>query len=181
VERDLTRPVISLMQNVAPAPLQREVWEAVQEKRWYFGNQSNEQGAIPFWKMDLEGSAPLTRLWDHARPACEKQAGVALRVVRQYANGHTYGQGGQPHMDDLRAGTFTLLYYPMPEWKPEWEGETMFVDRSGEVITAVKPRPNRAVFFDSRILHYGKAPSRACTGLRVTVAFKLESAGGPGS
>jgi hypothetical protein len=176
VERDLSRPVLSLMQNVAPAPLQKAVWQAVQEKRWYFGNQSNEQGAIPFWKMDLDDSKPLTRLWEHLQPACEKQAGRALKVVRQYANGHTYGQGGQPHMDDLREGCFTLLYYPMPEWRPAWEGETMFVDKKGEVITAVKPSPNRAVFFDSRILHYGKAPARAFAGLRITVAYKLEPA-----
>ncbi len=176
MERDLTRPVLSLMQNLAPAPLQKAVWDAVQGKRWYFGNQSNEVGAIPFWKMDLDDSAPLTRLWERARPACEKQGGRPLKVVRQYANGHTYGQGGQPHRDDVREGTFTLLYYPMPEWRPEWEGETMFVDKNGEVITAVKPRPNRAVFFDSRILHYGKAPARAFAGLRITVAYKLEPA-----
>jgi hypothetical protein len=152
------------------------VWKAVHEKRWYFGNQSNERGAIPFWKMDLDDSAPVTRLWEHARAQCEKLAGKPLRVVRQYANGHTFGQGGQPHRDDGREGTFTLLYYPMPEWRPEWEGETMWVDERGEVLTAVKPGANRAVFFDSRILHYGKAPSRSFIGLRVTIAYKLESA-----
>src|SRR6185295_408423 len=68
VERDLSKPVLQLIQNLAPAPLQREVWQAMQAKSWYFGNQSNEQGAIPFWKMDLEGSAPVTQLWAHARP-----------------------------------------------------------------------------------------------------------------
>jgi len=146
------------------------------EKRWYFGNQSSEEGAIPFWKMDLDGIEPVSRLWERARAHCEKQADKPLRVVRQYANGHTYGQGGRPHRDDVRAGTYTLLYYPMPVWKNHWEGETMFVDQQGEVITAVKPHPNRAVFFDSRILHYGKAPGRAFPGLRVTIAFKLESA-----
>lgn len=52
----------------------------------------------------------------------------------------------------------------------------MFVDQNGEVLSAVKPRPNRAVFFDSRILHYGKAPGRGFPGLRVTIAFKVESA-----
>ena len=165
-----------MIQSLAPEALHREVWKAAQAKSWYFGNQSNEQGAIPFWKMDLEDCAPVTQFWEHAKPHCEKQAGRGLRVVRQYANGHTYGQGGQPHRDDVREGTYTLLYYPMPEWRTEWEGETMFVDQNGEVLSAVKPRPNRAVFFDSRILHYGKAPGRSFPGLRVTVAFKLETA-----
>jgi len=38
-----------------------------------------------------------------------------LTVLRQYANGHTYGQGGLLHHDDKRPDTYTLLYYPMPE------------------------------------------------------------------
>ena len=96
-------------------------------------------------------------------------------MLRQYANGHTYGQGGRPHRDDERPGTFTLLYYPMPEWRGEWEGETVFVDEREEVIAALKPEPNRAVFFDSRVLHCGRAPGRRFEGLRVTLAFKLEA------
>jgi len=156
--------------------LHQEVWKALQAKRWYFGNESNAgQAAIPFWKMDLESCAPVTKLWELAKPHCEKQAGRSLRVVRQYANGHTYGQGGQPHRDDGREHTYTLLYYPMLEWRVDWEGETMFLANNGEVITAIKPHPNRGVFFDSRILHYGKAPGRSFPGLRVTVAIKLES------
>ena len=165
-----------MIQSLAPQALHREVWQATQTKHWYFGNESVAgKAGIPFWKMDLDESAPVTRLWEHAKPHCEKQAGQALRVVRQYANGHTYGQGGQPHYDDVREHTYTLLYYPMLEWRADWEGETMYLASNGEVIAAVKPQPNRAVFFDSRILHYGKAPSRSCTGLRVTVAFKLEA------
>ncbi len=41
---------------------------------------------------------------------------------------------------------------------------------------AISPRPNRAVLFDSRIPHAGRAPGRMCPELRVTVAYKLESA-----
>ena len=62
-------------------------------------------------------------IWEHARPRCEEFAGTSLRVRRQYANGHTYGLGGRPHQDD---GEFTLLYYPNPEWKDGWDGETVF-------------------------------------------------------
>jgi hypothetical protein len=124
-----------------------------------------------FWKMDLEADAAFDAIWEHARPRCEALAGTSLRVRRQYANGHTYGLGGRPHRDD---GSFTLLYYPNPEWKDGWDGETVFYDRSGEISHAVRPRPNRCVFFDAGTLHAGRAPSRACPALRVTVAYKLE-------
>lgn len=153
------------------------MWNALQAPRWYFGNQSVDvQAAVPFWKMDLAGEAAVTRLWQHAQKHCEEKAGMPLKVVRQYANGHTFGQGGRPHVDDVREGTYTFLYYPMPEWRAEWEGETVWVDPKGEVLASVLPQPNRAVFFDSRIPHYGRAPGRSFTGLRVTLAYKLEKA-----
>ena len=172
------KPLIRVIQRLAPPELRDEVWRACMEKRWYYGNQSaTDQGGIPFWKMDLDGDPAVARLWEHARPHCEKAAERPLRVVRQYANGHTYGLGGQPHRDDTREGTFTLLYYPMPQWPPQWEGETLFYDARGDVMLGVKPSPNRGIFFDSRIPHSGRAPSRVCAALRVTLAYKLESAG----
>lgn len=172
------RPLIRVIPRLAPRELHEAVWQACMQKRWYFGNQSvDENPGLPFWKMDLDGDPAVTRLWQHAKAGCEKVAGRALRVARQCANGHTYGLGGQPHRDDVREGTYTLLYYPMPQWKPGWEGETLFYDeRAEEVIAGVKPAPNRAVFFDSRIPHSGRAPSRSCAALRVTLAYKLETA-----
>jgi hypothetical protein len=121
--------------------------------------------------MDLESDPAFEAIWEHARPRCEAVAGTSLRVRRQYANGHTYGLGGRPHKDD---GEFTLLYYPNPEWKDGWDGETVFFDPKGEIYFSVRPRPNRCVFFDAGTLHAGRAPSRACPALRVTVAYKLE-------
>jgi len=142
-------------------------------KHWYFGPPSREGSSSPFWKMDLEDDPATRALWEHARSACEAKVCSGLTVLRQYANGHTYGLGDQIHQDDTREGTYTLLYYPMPVWHDDWEGETLYRDRTGEVILTVKPVPNRAVLFDSRIPHMGRAPSRAYGGLRVTVAFKL--------
>ncbi len=143
--------------------------------RWYFGNRSSDtQASRPFWKMDLDDVDAVDRLWRHAKPVCERLTESPLRVVRQYGNGHTYGLGGQPHYDDVRAGTFTLLYYPMPRWEPAWEGETLFFNPAGHVAAGVAIAPNRAVLFDSRMSHSARAPSRDCPELRVTLAFKLE-------
>ncbi|HUS24899.1 MAG TPA: 2OG-Fe(II) oxygenase [Candidatus Binatia bacterium] len=169
---------LKILDELAPAALHHAVWETCQAPRWYFGNRSvgGDAEALPFWKMKLGDAAAVTQLWEHARSVCESLAGRRLRVVRQYANGHTYGLGGRPHRDDVRDGTFTLLYYPMPEWREDWEGETLFFGPRGNVIAGVVPRPNRAVFFDSRLAHAGRAPSRTCPALRVTVAYKLETA-----
>lgn len=166
-------PLLSLVPALLPAALHEALWALTQRPCWLFGNVSTVGGSLPFWKMDLDGEELVERAWQHARPLCEGLAQRPLRIARVYANGHTFGQGGQAHKDDLREGTYTLLYYPMPEWRREWEGETVFYD-GGEVARAYLPAPNRALFFDSRIDHAGRPPSRACGGLRVTIAFKLE-------
>jgi hypothetical protein len=167
--------LVEVIEDLASTDLFRQACEVCQGKTWYFGNRSNDEHDIPFWKMDLDGVAAFDEIWQAAQPACEALAGCKLRVIRQYANGHTYGLGGQPHLDDLRPETFTLLYYPMVEWPSSWQGETVFHDQSGEIAIAVTPKPNRAVFFDARIPHAGRAPSRNCPALRVTVAYKLEA------
>lgn len=168
---------LQILDTLAPEDLQHEVWAACMAPRWYFGNRSTDvQSSRPFWKMDLDGVKAVDRLWQHARPTCERLARTPLRVERQYANGHTYGLGGRPHYDDVRPGTYTLLYYPMLAWEPVWEGETLFFDAAGHVAAGVAIAPNRAVFFDSRMAHSARAPSRDCPELRVTLAFKLVTA-----
>jgi SM-20-related protein len=167
--------LLHVIDGFVPAELHAAVWAVCAEKRWYFGHQSNPgEAGLPFWKMDLDGVDVVDRMWEATKAACEGVAGHPLQVVRQYANGHTYGLGGRPHVDDAREGCVTLLYYPMPVWLPEWEGETLFFDPRGNVRAGIAPVPNRAVLFDSRLLHSGRAPSRHCAGLRVTIALKLE-------
>jgi SM-20-related protein len=165
--------IIQLLDGLVPGELRARAWDATSEKRWYFGNQSIGQGEPGFWKMDLDGDPAVDAVFAAARARCEELARGSLSVLRQYGNGHTYGLGGQAHADDPRPGHFTLLYYPMPEWNPGWGGETVFHHPDGEIALAVLPRPGRAVFFDSRILHAARAPSRSYGGLRVTIAYKL--------
>jgi SM-20-related protein len=133
--------------------------------------------AVPFWKMDLDGEPAIDAVWKHARETCAGLAGAELEVARVYANGHTYGQGGRPHQDDNRPGAYTLLWYPMPEWRHDWDGETVFFEPGGEIARSVRPAPNRAVLFDSRIGHAARPPSRYFVGLRITIAFKLMTRG----
>ena len=170
----MSEPLLQIIENLVPTELHAEAWKACMARRWYFG-QASREGGLPFWKLDLDGDPTFDSVWQDIRPRCEALAGMPLLVIRQYANGHTYGIDGEPHRDALRSGCFTLLYYPMEEWKSGWNGETLFYDDRGEIVLAVVPRPNRGVFFDSRISHVGRAPSRGCPALRVTVAYKLEA------
>jgi hypothetical protein len=178
-ESERSEPLLKIIEDLVPAALQSAAWAVCSSQRWYFGHGSHEGDWSRFWKMDLDGEGTFNAIWEHVRPRCEALAGAPLRVIRQYANGHTYGLGGQPHYDDDRPGCYTLLYYANPEWKDGWDGETVYFDAAGEIALAVRPRPNRAVFFDSRIPHTGRAPSRLCPALRVTVAYKLEVAAPP--
>ncbi len=165
--------IIQILDGELSEELCRGVLDAVAQKRWYFGNSSVGAGEPGFWKMDLDGDGAVDALWAALRARCEALAGTSLRVLRQYANGHTYGLGGRTHVDDTRPRHFTLLYYPMPTWDPAWGGETVFHRSNGEIALAVLPRPNRAILFDARIPHEGRAPSRDFGGLRITLAFKL--------
>ncbi len=135
------RPLLEVLDNVATPELFAQACGVCQGKNWFYGHGSNNGDGSSFWKMDLDGNVAFDAIWEHVRPRCEVLAGVRLRVIRQYANGHTYGLGGRPHRDDHRPGTFTFLYYPMPEWKDEWDGETVYFDDMGEIALAVKLRP----------------------------------------
>ena len=164
---------IRIVENFLSPELHRAVWDVCNSKHWYFGNYSVSQNDPGFWKMDLDGDAVIDRVWAVGKPLCESVAGHPLRVIRQYANGHTYGLGGQIHTDDERDRHFTLLYYPMLEWNPAWGGETVYHQPNGDIVASLLPKPNRAACFDSRIPHAGRASNRNFGGLRVTIAFKL--------
>lgn len=189
---------IHVINDFASPEMHKRMWGAVKPDtpRWYFGRLSWLAGAVevpescPFWRMDLDGDETADAFWEHVRPRCEELVGKPLESFRQYANGHTYGLGGEPHRDDSRENTYTLLYYPMLVWNPDWDGETVFykggpgddkpqaVDWDGfERVGSVRPLPNRAILFDSRATHVARAPSRYCPWLRVTIAWKLQEPG----
>lgn len=173
IDCTMTTGCLQFFNNLLPQQSQDAVWSACTSSRWSFGNTSVNPQDPQFWKMELDGDAAVDALWAAAQALCESFAQRPLRVIRQYANGHTYGLGGQIHVDDVLENHYTFLYYPMPMWQPEWGGETVFYQPSGDIAAAIAPIPNRGVFFDSRIPHTGRAPNRSFGGLRVTIAFKL--------
>lgn len=166
--------LIEVRDDILSSDLQEQAVRVCSGKSWYFG-QVSTPGDAAFWKMDLGGNVAFDAIWQCCRGWCEKSAGMPLKVSRQYANGQTYGLDGAAHRDDNRPGCYTLLYYPVTQWDRAWGGETFFYNATGEIVKAILPAPNRAVLFDSRILHRGAGPARGCVQLRVSVAFKLEA------
>jgi len=117
---------------------------------------------------------------------------INTKIKRIYANGQTAGQNGNPHRDD---GDLTLIYYSNLEWKFVWGGHLTFLDIMTDCAdTSSKIRreihestyspinmsnsvsyvPNRAILFPSNIWHYAHPPHRTFTGLRTSLAYKLE-------
>lgn len=162
--------------------------------QWTFGWQSNKNNAdVPFshWNHDFlqvgrnnqtdctdqllsdAALAPLAALW--TRLQTDVLHGHAL--VRCYANAHTFGIEGYPHVDSRKPGNYTTIFYINPQWKPEWAGETVFINDLGDIAHAVLPKPGRAVVFDGRIIHSARAVTRLCPALRVTLMFKTLAPG----
>jgi Rps23 Pro-64 3,4-dihydroxylase Tpa1-like proline 4-hydroxylase len=159
---------------------------------WTYGWQSNKD-KTPFghWNHDFlktsrtneedheylllsdPGLAPIRELWLRLKE--DHLHGHAL--VRCYANAHTFGIEGYPHTDSRKPGNYTTIFYVNPIWKPEWAGETVFLNDLGDISSAVLPKPGRAVIFDGRITHAARALSRVCPALRVTLMFKTTAPG----
>ena len=95
-----------------------------------------------------------------------------------YINGYDYGNCPTVHVDNTTEGFYTLLYYANPEWQADWAGETAFYNEAqNDIIKSVYPTPGRMVFFDSRIPHSARTPSRSCEFIRYTIAVKLAKNG----
>ncbi len=168
--------VLEVLGQLVPEALHADAWAVCNGAGWRFVKASDDGEQAPGWRMNLAEVPEFDALWKAAKPLCERLAGRGLRVLRQYACASTDGLACGTHPDDGRPGCFTLLYFPMPQWRAEWQGETTFLNGSGAVLRSVLPQPNQGVFLDSRIAHVDAAPSTAGAELRVTVIFHLEPA-----
>ena len=116
---------------------------------------------------------PIRDLW--LKLKAEHFPGHAL--VRCYANAHTFGIEGYPHIDSRKPGNYTTIFYLNPVWKPEWAGETVFINDAGDIFQAVLPRTGRMVIFDGRTTHTARGLTRICPAMRVTLMFKTRAPG----
>jgi hypothetical protein len=138
--------------------------ETAEYKHWVSELPLENVTRLPLWTITEQAIAL-------ARP------GIAYRPYRAYTNYAAYGDMLYTHCDCAPdRGGLTALWYLSMQWEPEWGGETMFFDASGDALFCASPKPGRLVVFDGAIPHVGRPPSRICFTPRYTFAIKLDPA-----
>ena len=73
------------------------------------------------------------------------------------------------HLDKPSKGYMSLLYYVNDS-----DGDTIFFDKNIKVTKRVNPKKNRAILFDSNILHAGSNPIKSKKRIVINTIFKME-------
>lgn len=168
--------LLEIHDNLVPPDLVKDIFESIHQPVYKFGQKSNPGDTFGFWiaqitQDTLAGVKPLNKLAEIVDDTITKGH---FDVARMYVNAYNFGDCPTLHSDHDSEGFFTVLYYANPEWQVNWAGETIFYnDARDDIIRAVYPTPGRIVFFDSRIPHSARAPSRVCDFIRYTIAMKL--------
>ncbi|WP_295631531.1 2OG-Fe(II) oxygenase [Novosphingobium sp.] len=102
-------------------------------------------------------------------------AGRGETIEQFFALDQYFGAVQYPHHDT--PGGMTALYFANADWEPDWQGELVFYDKSGEASMLVAPKPGRLCLFNGEIVHRGGVPSPLCRTQRFTVVIKTVPAG----
>jgi SM-20-related protein len=179
---------VRIFDELVSADLRSEILRLVRKPIWAYGWKSvKDRDRYSFWHAQFAGGdensrdscegelgrspalAPIFRLWQTLSSTILK----GHEPLRVYANAHTFGVEGYVHTDsDDSQNYFTIIYYAHHYWEPNWAGETIFLEESGDVISAVYPKPGRIVFFRGATQHVARAPSRECPEIRISVVIK---------
>jgi hypothetical protein len=150
------------------------IFDKVQQPKWRYGHGSHTNGSgIPFWIMELDDDVFFYKYCLNI--IRDKVNQPALNLEHVYANGHVFGDKGMPHVDSYHDDGATFLFYANEHWDRLWGGQTQF-DFGNNRYASAMPARNRAVYFPGKITHYAEEVSRTFTGLRITIAWKLNGA-----
>lgn len=165
-----------------PNDLLAECIAEVERRGWQYGWRSNKMLGFGHWNIVLSDSkiereevyheVPqcIRDLWDYIQPRFMPTTPV---LVRAYANAHTYGVEGYIHRDSKFSTDETCVIYYEPDWKPEYAGETIFLnEEEDDIIKAVLPKYGRMTIFPGNIKHAGRGVSRICPVARRVLVLK---------
>jgi SM-20-related protein len=184
-------PRISVFDGLLKPEEQRAVWTYLNQPGWAYGGYSSAEAAGDRYlykhfagyendtrtvrpaaeiEEELARNAPiLSGMWQALKGGPLQGAALA----RCYANGMAGGVEGGLHLDSNIESHLTCIYYPHPEWRPDFAGETVLFNPAGDdIIGSIYPRPNRLAVFAGTIPHVARPMSRRCNGLRISLMFK---------
>jgi len=160
---------------------------------WKYDYNSHRDGVNKHWHTFCgqetieEPYSFINYIWDAAKIKYNFEEKYKVKnFKRVYCNAHTHGIEPHIHRDD---GDFTMIYYPILDWKPEWMGGTAIwsepkdsggslsgLDYLGgngmEIEKYVNYIGNRLFVFDAHLPHQAMPVSRQCYGLRTCIVFK---------
>ena len=144
---------------------------------------SNQDDQFPFWVVrlsntDVNGTPPFLKLWQIIdETICHGK----YEPYHTLVNANNFGDCPMVHTDlpsNKSQDCYTIIYYAHNNWHYDWSGETVVLnDARDEILSSVYPRPGRIFVFDSAMPHVARAPSRICSQLRLTIAFRVKPKG----
>ena len=167
--------------NKIPQELLDAAIDELDARNWRYGWKSSQMLGFGHWNVVLSDSkiereevyheVPqcIRDLWDYIQPRFMPTTPV---LVRAYSNAHTYGVEGYIHRDSKFETDETCVIYVEKDWRPEWAGETVFLNDDEDVIKAVLPRYGRMTIFPGNIKHVGRGVSRICPTIRRVLVLK---------
>jgi hypothetical protein len=149
-----------------------KIWEDyLYQGRWKYGYKSIKDSNNRFWYNELINENFFI---EELFLTIKNLIGGDFKILKCYATGHTSFQEGDFHTDSDEDDEYTFIYYPMTDWDPEWNGETVFLLPSKE-LQYILPIPNGGILFPGSWIHCGKAPSSKLPyGLRIVIVYKLK-------
>ena len=169
--------ICDVYDNVVEPHIAELIDMSMKEISWKYDYRSSNQGINKHWHRlcGYEKIQPeydfLEPIWETAKLKYDFEKKYKVQSFKRvYCNAHTHGIEPHVHKDD---GDFTMIYYPILDWKPEWLGGTVvWNDEETEINKYVNYIGNRLFVFDSQLSHQAMPVSRQCYRLRTCVVFK---------
>ena len=163
---------ITIIDNFINDDELEDVCRAIDNSSWKHDSKSHDLSAVYAWKALMSEEDPLCK---QLVTKIEKLSGKKYKTLRFHANGQTFGQDGEFHIDDIKENVYTFLIYVSPITEENVDIIGGFTQiKLGTIIINIEPYIKRGLLFKSNMIHRGMAPSRLSDMLRVTLAIKLE-------
>jgi hypothetical protein len=174
---------IQTIDNFFSQELIDTICNEINKKGWTYGWRSNHAIGYAHWNqliadheiiengLDIIDRLPagvFTTAWQYI----QENHFPNSTLLRCYANAHTYGTEGYPHVDSIRSQDKTIVIYLNKTWQREWAGETS-IFLQNNIEQSVLPKYNRAVIFPGAMAHVSRNVTRICPNLRTTLMFKI--------